>query len=70
MSVLECSRKGCNSIMCDRLSHTYGYLCAECFEELCVSDLEIEEFLKTEKGNSLKKKIRKELLEKEFLLRV
>lgn len=34
MSVLQCNRKGCNNIMCDRHSHRYGYICDECFEEL------------------------------------
>ena len=34
MSVLACNRKGCNNIMCDRLSSEYGYLCYDCFHEL------------------------------------
>ncbi len=34
MSVLACDRKGCKSIMCDRVSYTHGYLCESCFQEL------------------------------------
>lgn len=34
MSVLSCDRRGCENIMCDRLSHEHGYLCDECFDEL------------------------------------
>lgn len=38
MGVLACDRTGCTNIMCDRLSHTYGYICWECFDELVESD--------------------------------
>lgn len=33
--------------MCDRLSHTYGYICDDCFEELVASgpDTNVEEFM-------------------------
>lgn len=34
MGVLSCDRLGCQNIMCNRLSHKYGYICDECFEEL------------------------------------
>ncbi len=34
MGVLACDREGCENIMCDRLSDTFGYLCWECFDEL------------------------------------
>jgi len=34
MSVLACDRRGCDNIMCDRLSYQYGYLCEDCFQEL------------------------------------
>lgn len=34
MSVLACDRKGCDNVMCDRLSREYGYICNECFNEL------------------------------------
>jgi hypothetical protein len=34
MGVLNCDRKGCENIMCDYYSHTHGYLCWECRDEL------------------------------------
>lgn len=34
MSVLTCDRLGCYNVMCDRLSHEYGYICNDCFDEL------------------------------------
>ena len=34
MSVLACDRRGCENIMCQRLSRQFGYICWECFEEL------------------------------------
>jgi len=35
MSVLSCSRKGCDAIMCDVLLEEYGnYICNECLEEM------------------------------------
>lgn len=40
MGVLECNRSGCGNIMCDRLSHEYGYLCNECFDDLVESGAE------------------------------
>lgn len=47
MSVLACDRKGCHNVMCDRLSHQYGYICEECFEELVTlgPETNIEEFM-------------------------
>jgi hypothetical protein len=47
MSVLACSRRGCPSVMCDRLSHKHGYICHECFEELVALGVktDIDEFL-------------------------
>ena len=35
MGVLACNKNQCENIMCDRYSYEYGYLCWECFEELC-----------------------------------
>lgn len=40
MSVLQCNRRGCPNIMCDRYSYNHGYLCDSCFEELVVADPE------------------------------
>jgi hypothetical protein len=31
MSVLSCDRRGCNSIMCDRYSFSFGYICEYCY---------------------------------------
>lgn len=40
MGVMECSRNGCDHILCECYSHTYGYLCYDC---LC----ELKQFVKT-----------------------
>lgn len=50
MSVLECGRRGCENIMCDRCNGSY-YICAECFEELVDTGplTSIPEFMRTEK---------------------
>lgn len=47
MSVLACDRKGCENVMCDRLSHEYGYICNECFNKLVKlgPDTNIKEFM-------------------------
>ena len=34
MGVLACDRRGCENIMSDYYSSTYGYLCRECYSEL------------------------------------
>lgn len=34
MGVLACDRRGCENIMSDYYSPTYGYLCRECYSEL------------------------------------
>jgi hypothetical protein len=34
MGVLACDRQGCENVMCDYYSHTYGYLCYDCMQEL------------------------------------
>ena len=51
MGVLACDRRGCENVMCDRHSHTYGYICNECFEELVDEGIamDIERFMNTEK---------------------
>lgn len=33
MSVMECQRRGCGNILCDKYSYEYGYICNSCFEE-------------------------------------
>ncbi|PHR58770.1 MAG: hypothetical protein COA47_10215 [Robiginitomaculum sp.] len=51
MGVLACDRSGCENVMCDRLSNTYGYICNECFDELVKSGAEtnIGDFMHTPK---------------------
>ena len=50
MSVLECDRNGCKNIMCDRVSHNYGYICDECFEELKMTlPVSIDAFMESPK---------------------
>jgi hypothetical protein len=34
MGALPCYRGNCPSVMCDRYSEEYGYICNNCFEEL------------------------------------
>ena len=52
MGVLACNRRGCPNIMCDRYSHTYGYICSDCFIELCDKpNISIREFMNTEKDD-------------------
>lgn len=57
MSVLQCDRNGCDNIMCDRLSHTYGYICYECFNELVGlgPETNIESFMESEKIENKRK---------------
>lgn len=33
MGVMPCDRRGCESIMCDRLNQKFGYICSTCFEQ-------------------------------------
>lgn len=58
MSVLQCDRRGCENIMCDRHSNEYGYICDECFRELCglIGRWSIYEFMRSDKpvdGNAM-----------------
>ena len=49
MGVKECNRKGCENIMCDRYSTTFGYICNDCYEEMCCSGLPIHIFMSMDK---------------------
>lgn len=51
MSVLACNRKGCDNIMCDRLSLKHGYICNECFDELVALGVgtDIDGFMRSNK---------------------
>ena len=66
MGVLNCSRYGCEKVMCDRFSYTYGYLCDDCFEELVNSNLDIEEFLTSSKKEKIDYNKRREELNEIF----
>lgn len=59
MSVLACSRKGCDNIMCDVLLEEYGnYICNNCLEEMiaCLGAKptlsEVNEFMGKHKSDS------------------
>jgi hypothetical protein len=43
--------------MCDRLSDAHGYICEECFDELCNSGVQtdIEEFMNSKKKDGINK---------------
>ena len=57
MSVLQCNRKDCENIMCDRYSHEFGYICDECFQELLKikppGSLSVYEFMNSQKENPI-----------------
>lgn len=74
MSVKACNRAGCENIMCNIYSPDFGYICCDCYEELCnllenaregANYCELtEEFMDTEKhtvANSVQ-----EFLDREF----
>lgn len=52
MSVMSCSRNGCDGILCDRYSPHFGYICDSCFDELVNSGFttDIKEFMETHKS--------------------
>lgn len=53
MGVLPCNRNGCGNIMCDYYSHTYGYICHECYNELLgkAGSLSIDMFMNSYKND-------------------
>ena len=50
MGCLECDRRGCENIMCNRFCHEYGYICDDCYSELVGSKMSIGEFMDTPKN--------------------
>lgn len=72
MGIMQCSRNGCDTIMCHRYSDQYGYICIECFNELkllasTVSCVNVEMFMTSEKPHRyIKKDENLEWLEEEF----
>ena len=67
MSVLKCNRRGCENILCDMYSYTYGYICDECFAQLLLSNLTIESFMDTVKTTYSERADWEEDLNKEFV---
>lgn len=52
MGVMECSRRGCANIMCERYSRTFGYICNECFNALVERGfVSVSEFMETPKSD-------------------
>jgi len=53
MGIMECSRKGCENIMCADYSEETGYICYECKSELEESNptsvQDVKYFMKTNK---------------------
>lgn len=57
MSVLSCSRNGCESIMCSRYSDEHGYICDECLDSLkSLGRVDIHQFMLTRKDNNSESK--------------
>ena len=54
MGVLSCNRNNCDKIMCDRHSSDHGYLCYECFDELCGLGInaDVDTFMSSKKGHN------------------
>lgn len=50
MGVMSCSRYGCESIMCDLYSSDYGYICYDCYQELCARPQTIQGFMESYKS--------------------
>jgi len=51
MGVMSCSRRACENIMCDRYSGAFGYICDECYAELCsLGIIDIGTFMETVRG--------------------
>ncbi len=50
MGVMMCNRMGCETILCNRYSDEFGYICYECFEELEESGKRIRIFMQDRKG--------------------
>lgn len=55
MDVQNCTRYKCETVMCERHSSEYGYICEDCFDELVKTGAttNIEKFLDMEKKKSV-----------------
>ena len=52
MSVMSCSRNCCDSVMCDRYSANFGYICPSCYTEMVEAqkkniDFSIDKFMRS-----------------------
>jgi hypothetical protein len=48
--IMECSRTGCQIILCERYSRVWGLICNECFDELVATrSTDIAAFMRSEK---------------------
>lgn len=52
MGVRQCSRKDCETVLCDHYNHDHGYICCDCLNELrnCVDiqgTVNVFEFMRT-----------------------
>lgn len=56
MGVMACDRNECKSILCERYSRSFGYICNECFNELVKTRMPIGKFMSSEKDNSFENK--------------
>lgn len=71
MGTRRCQRHGCENVMCDRYSATYGYICDYCFNELvdCGMQTDIDDFMEVEKPRSCWKQDHYAFFDQEFQLR-
>ena len=67
MSVLACSRLGCDNVMCDYYSDEHGYICWECLRELREKgSCDIETFMGSVKKSDIPEDNWDEYLDKVF----
>lgn len=73
MGVMACDRNGCDHVLCEHYSSTYGYICWECLDELKskVPDVTINEFMASpKKGDVTVRDVMREhalmVIEREF----
>ena len=67
MGVLACNRTGCDNIMCDKHSNTYGYICNSCYNELLLSGKNIVEFMELEPIDNTVASTMRRYYEQEFI---
>jgi len=50
MGVMECRRPGCDTILCQRYSEEFGYICDDCFNEMKDKKMPVRLFMSSYKG--------------------